>query len=166
MKRSRRKDEHRRSSRPAPEPRTRQERIEEDQRWKASLLAAFVARNGWPLRPRTVVQGVDLERWAVLRRVDHRRRRLAPWLRDALEAIPGWSWDPFADKRRALASRIEAYVTTGARHGLDVAKLEELGRWLRWRRREHLQGRIDPALDARLRRIPGWSWAPRRKPGT
>jgi hypothetical protein len=76
-------------------------RLDEQHRWKLSLLREFIAKDGWAaLNKDTVVApGVKLFSWVRGRRVDY-WNGVVP----QLEAIPGWSWDPNRDRHRATST--------------------------------------------------------------
>jgi len=67
--------------------------MEDRQRRNVALLTKHVQRHGWNgVTQRTVVRGVKLGAWVSRCRTAHRKGRLRPWLKEALEAIPGWQW--------------------------------------------------------------------------
>jgi hypothetical protein len=49
--------------------------------------------HGWQnFRSRTVCEEVAIGAWVTRRRSDYRNGRLPQWLKEELEAIPGWKW--------------------------------------------------------------------------
>lgn len=138
------------------------------------------------LRVSTIVApGVKLGSWASNVRCRHRAGRLAPWLTDALDALPGWSWDPIADEqrrtlallRRAVARHGWAAIRTGmystrvteagvlvgagtsaTDRSARAAKLINLGWWVTSRRVEYRKGKLSPDIARELEAIPGWAW--------
>ncbi len=63
-----------------------------------AALRAFVAREGHARVPSDHVEGdLRLGSWVISRRTEHRRGRLDPARVAELEALPGWTWDPYGD---------------------------------------------------------------------
>ena len=102
-----------------------------------------------------VAPGVRLGVWVGHCRAAYREDRIAPWLADALESVPGWAWNPCADRDRARLAQLKRYVTTPFKKSdpPSVERIRELARWLAERWRSH--GEI-PWLDTALRKVPGW----------
>src|ERR1700690_971947 len=86
--------------------------IEEQHRWKLSLLREFVANYGWKkLNRDTVVKpGVKLYRWVTARRIDYNTDKIAGWLGAEFEAIPGWSWRVFDDAYKRNLDNLRRFV--------------------------------------------------------
>lgn len=105
--------------------------------------------------------GGTVRRWRALFRLGV----LPPRLVDELEALPGWSWDPFTDDESAALASLRAFV---AREGhARVPALHRdgglgLGHSVRHWRNEYKAGRLDPDLVASLEELPGWAWEVRR----
>ena len=99
--------------------------------------------------------------WATCRRVDYRRSQLAPWVQEALEAIPGWAWDPIVQRQQRNLKLLREFVD---HHGWEefttrtIIDGVNLGGWVNGRRTDCHKGRLDPALQERLEAIPGWKW--------
>jgi len=93
--------------------------------------------------------------------MNHRKGKLLAQHVTRLEALPGWSWDPFADQfeegYQALKRFVEreGHARVGARHVEDDLRL---GAWVSKRRKQYLDGRLEPEQVARLESLPGWSW--------
>jgi hypothetical protein len=129
-----------------------------------SLLRDFIARRGWgPIaRKRCVVRpGVDLAGWVQRRRTAYRQDRIADWLAEDCEKVPGWTWEPLRDAKRKVIDRIRHLVRA---HGWERFPAKAgflINRWL-VRRRDEYRRRVLARwiLDA-LEAIPGWSWDPR-----
>jgi hypothetical protein len=128
-------------------------------------LRAFVRRHGWDAISRsTVLDGVNMVQWCANRRVEYHRDVLMPWIVAALEAIPGWTWDPYAAH---AAERVRALRAYAAEHGL--ARLRQhtvardgspIGRWAHRARTQYRGGRAPLELVRELESIPGWTWEP------
>jgi ribosomal protein L31E len=66
---------------------------EEHHRRVVTLLRDHVAEHGWQgIKDEMRVEGVNLRGWYGGRRAAYRKGSLADWLRQELEAIPGWRW--------------------------------------------------------------------------
>lgn len=138
-----------------------------------ALIRAYVLDHGWDqLVGTTVVDGHPIGLWVKEARRKGRRGTLLSWVRDALEAIPGWTWTRTLREAHDLRSQNKVR-----------AKLEALRRHLRsphgrrWRRRgnigggplepivaffrmKHRLGSLDESVERELEAIPGWSWDP------
>ena len=126
------------------------------------ILRVFVAKPGWSkLRAETAVNGVQIGQWVTSRRVEYKKGRLADWLRIALEVIPGWSWDPYADEHRNNLQRLHAYVTQNGWDKFTVKTVMDgvrLGTWARNCRKK--KAVLPEWLKLALEETQGWSWSP------
>jgi hypothetical protein len=107
-----------------------------------------------------VAPGVQLGRWVIRVRERNRKRRLPAWLHDGVEAIPGWTWSPVADRQRAVLRMLEGYVALARGWGneaLTVEHFHAIGKWIRMRRQDQLADRLDQDLRAELEALPGRS---------
>ncbi len=140
--------------------RKRRARREEPQRWRLSLLRSFISKHGADAltMDTRVAPGVAIGSWATVMRTRYRQGTLAAWLCEGLEAIPGWTWTPLADRKRGYAARLAAYVRDG---GLTLEELLALGRWIRLRRTDFARGKLRRGLRQALETISGWSWEQR-----
>jgi len=61
-----------------------------------SLLRDYVAKRGWDTVTHKLVvpPGANLGTWIQHRRAAYRKGKIAAWLEEELESIPGWEWDP------------------------------------------------------------------------
>lgn len=129
-------------------------------------LRRFVKQHGWnALTVETEVEGVKLSGWCATRRTEYRRGTLAKWLIKALEAIPGWSWDPVEEHYEERLAQLRAHV---ARHGWDDFGIhtededgERIGKWANHIRDMHRRERVPAWVCAELESIDGWMWEPR-----
>ena len=100
--------------------------------------------------------GYRLGLWVGKRRADtmdlDRRQRL--------EALPGWSWDPFADKWEEGFSRLKQFAEREAHCRVAGAYEADdgyrLGTWVANQRSE--KDTMDLDRRQRLAALPGWSW--------
>jgi len=105
-----------------------------------------------------------LSSWATGQRMAHSRGRLTADRVDALEGVPGWTWDVHDAKVDEAVTAVAEWLAhepeldplrTQRVNGVPVRSW--IGRW----RREHEMGELAPDLSARLEALAGWSWAPR-----
>jgi len=138
----------------------------QNQRLKRSLelLKSYIAAHGWKeVRSSTRANGFHLGHWITMRRSQYRRGELPDWLRQELEAIPGWTWTPREDEQRRKLALCRRYVE---RHGWErltrktVVDGVNVGLWIRVKRRAYAAGKLPVWLREELETIPGWSsWA-------
>jgi superfamily II DNA or RNA helicase len=132
--------------------------------WASNLAAlrVFAAREGHARVPVTHVEGgLHLGRWVHGRRVKHKAGRLDLARTAELEAIPGWTWDPFADDWAAHLAALRVFAAREGHARVPVHVVADglrLGVWVSGRRSERNAGRLDPARASELEAIPGWSW--------
>jgi hypothetical protein len=78
--------------------------------------------------------------------------------------LPGWAWDPVADKWEEGFRRLVDYVKhhddarVASSHTVDGYKL---GSWVKLQRRTFAKGLLDADRQNRLEELPGWTWDPR-----
>jgi superfamily II DNA or RNA helicase len=108
--------------------------------------------------------GVKLGGWVREQRVHWRKGRLDSERTARLEAMPGWTWDPFADDWMIGYEALQAYIAANG-HGRVHDDLVEadyaLGKWVTKQRMALRSGRIDPERKRILDGTPEWSWEPR-----
>lgn len=130
-------------------------------------LRAFVKKNAWSeLGWKHEVDGVALGQWAAIRRVWYHRGQLEEWIARALEAIPGWSWEPRQEAFDAKLAALKKYV---ARHGsadfnmtTTGANGELIGRWAGHARELYREEALEAWIVDELEALPGWLWEPRQ----
>jgi hypothetical protein len=139
-----------------------------------AALNAFVRRHRQiRIPPGYRVLGVPLGRWTILQREAYHQGRLPPARIRALEAVPGWSWQPKEDR---FAERFEEGMRLlrkfAAREGHTRVPQDRhirsgfrLGLWVMQLRQSYRLGHLGADRARRLERLPGWSWntRPRRK---
>jgi superfamily II DNA or RNA helicase len=128
-----------------------------------AALRAFVAREGHARVPSGHIEGhLRLGSWVISHRTQHRRGRLDPARAAELEALPGWTWDPYGDDWASGLAALRAFVTREghARVPLPRGNRRGLGAWVSHQRAYHKAGRLDPARAAELEAFPGWTWDP------
>jgi len=110
--------------------------------------------------------------WAMSRRKEYRRGILSPTRIAALQAIPGWEWNPYD----AAWWRMFTHLEQAAHHQGSVAHITQtavidgvnVGHWVMAQRSRHRHDRLTPDRVHALQALPGWDWAPRahRTPGS
>jgi len=127
------------------------------------VLRRFVAEHGWDnITRRTLADGFHLGHWISVRRTDYKRGLLPDRMVQELESIPGWTWDPVADRYRQYIRLLREFV---AEKGLEafnartVYKGVRLGAWATCRRVDFREGRLPDWLKAEFKTIPGWAWS-------
>jgi superfamily II DNA or RNA helicase len=101
--------------------------------------------------------------WVVNRRVDRRLGRLEPARAARLEAIPGWTWDPFSDVWSSNLEALRTYVEREGNARVPPEHVEggvRLGQWVAALRTKSRRSRLSPERAAQLDAIAGWTWAP------
>lgn len=128
------------------------------------ILKRYVEEHGFErLRRGTRYGGFHLGHWVTVRRSEYRRGTLPGWLREELESIPGWTWDPVDARYRSFLKLLREFA---AEYGLDrltsktVYRGEPLGVWATCRRVDYRRNQLAAWITAELEAIPGWSWDP------
>jgi superfamily II DNA or RNA helicase len=108
---------------------------------------------------------INLGRWVSECRVAYGRGKLSADRIAALEALPGWEWNPFeADYQRNLEA-FRQYVERGGNPRVPISHVEtfdgeaiNLGTWVSQRRKEYGKGTLSADRIAALQALPGWRW--------
>ncbi|WP_129308561.1 Helicase associated domain protein [Streptomyces sp. L2] len=80
---------------------------------------------------------------------------------EALERVPGWSWDPYQDAHDTKVAMIRQFCAATGRSVSQIKQRDEwkgcpVGMWLNsWRTR---RGVLSAAQEAELEALPGWTW--------
>ncbi|MFM8856316.1 MAG: Helicase associated domain protein, partial [Actinomycetota bacterium] len=109
--------------------------------------------------------GYRLGQWMVGQRGAYRQNRLSPERQAKVEALPGWSWNAFAEKWEEGFGYLQGYVAE-----FGNAKVPQsyrcpdgfrLGQWVAVQRRNNVTGSINAERQRRLEALPGWVWSTR-----
>ncbi len=126
------------------------------------LLLEFVSREGHCRVPaRHVEDGVSLGRWLRFQRKN--RDRLNAERAQALERLPGWSWDGQDAKWERAYKLLEEYVRREGTALVPKKHFENdfsLGAWVMHQRSHYRKGQLASERIERLSRIDGWIWEP------
>ncbi|MFD7012368.1 Helicase associated domain protein [Rhodococcus jostii] len=125
---------------------------------KHAALLRFVQREGHARVPQGHLEN-DIKLGSWVREQRGNKDRLTPARRERLEAVPGWSWDPYADAwNRSYALLVKYAEREG--HALVPKDYKEdgmkLGSWVIEQRTN--RQKISAERCAQLEAIPGWSW--------
>jgi hypothetical protein len=101
----------------------------------------------------------DLYSWMSRQRND--RTNLTTQKTDALEALPGWTWDPLEAQWRANYDALAQLASETGSSQLP-AKFEykgiKIGQWIGWMRKKYAQSSLPASQIQMLERLPGWTW--------
>ena len=78
-----------------------------------------------------------------------------------LEKLPGWAWEPKADRWEQAFSRLLDHVQVHGHACVPLAYIVDdfaLGRWVIKQRARYAEGALDRDRQSRLQRLPGWTW--------
>ncbi|MGO9157758.1 helicase associated domain-containing protein, partial [Mycobacterium sp.] len=132
--------------------------------WEFSfgVLEQFVEHNGHACVPKSYMVGrYRLGGWVQTQRGFHARGTLDADHERRLQDLPGWTWDPYADRWEEGFSRLQYYVE----HNGDARVPKSytvggylLGAWVHKQRGLHAKGTLDADRERRLQDLPGWTW--------
>jgi Helicase associated domain len=142
-----------------------------DDQWEGAFasLEQYAEREGHARVPAKYREdGFRLGWWVGTQRQAYKTGKLNADRQGRLEALPGWSWDPFeTDWEKAFALLVQ--YAERERHARVPAQCEEdslkLGTWVSSQRKAHKAGKLDADRQRRLEGLPGWSWRPEPRDG-
>jgi hypothetical protein len=152
-------------------PLDRRQRLEALPRWtwdalgdkwdeSFSYLNEFSDREGHsrvPARYKTE-NGYRLGKWVTVQR--QTRNTMDPDRRQRLEALPGWSWDPWADQWEEGFAQLKEFSDREdhcrVSQGYKTKDRYRLGSWVRNQR--SAKNKMDLDRRQRLEALPGWVW--------
>jgi superfamily II DNA or RNA helicase len=123
-----------------------------------NVLKSFAEREGHARPPQPHVEnGLRLGQWVAVVR---RSRDVAAQENIALlEALPGWSWNPYEDDWEQGFTSLLKFVEREGHAGVAKEHIEDgyyLGRWTGHQRAKRKSLSLD--RQQRLEALPGWSW--------
>jgi superfamily II DNA or RNA helicase len=136
------------------------------EKWEAAFAALknFTDREGEARMTESHVEkGFPLGRWVALQRriYNSRTRRLSAARVQRLEALAGWTWDPFDALWEEGFGYLMRFVQREGHSRVTRFHVEDgfaLGHWVSAQRVARRRGRDQPELETRLESLPGWSW--------
>jgi hypothetical protein len=127
-----------------------------------SRLRAFVEREGHArVAQRVKDDGFGLGAWVATQRSAHASGRLTAARQRRLEALPGWTWDPYRDDWEEGFAHLERFVQRAGHARVPSGHREDgfnLATWVSGQRQAFKTGTLDPARAARLEALSGWVW--------
>ncbi len=105
--------------------------------------------------------GLSLGRWVASQRTAARRGDLSSEKVRRLENLPGWTWDPFADRWEAGFEVLVAFAGRCGHARPSGEHMEAdfpLGQWAGQQRTAFAKGYLQPVRRDRLDALPGWAW--------
>jgi len=139
----------------------------QDADWDRALecLQRYIAREGHArVHPDHVEGDFALGRWVAKRRSADRNGGLDSERHGQLQAIPGWTWEPFQDDWEIGFAVLESFVKRmGAASPSDdhVEDGFSLGQWARVQRVTRKKDKLSDDHVRRLEGLPRWSWSVR-----
>jgi hypothetical protein len=113
----------------------------------------------------------DLGSWVRDRRNEYKASKLSRDRIEALEKVPGWSWDPRAYEFAEYLHLANTYAQQHGNHCSPPSHMPkitcrdgiawDLGKWVRDKRSEFKASKLSRDRIEALEKVPGWSWGPR-----
>lgn len=132
--------------------------------WEAvfAYLVEYVRMRGNARVPRPYrVDDINLGWWVSTQRQQFVKGALEDDRRQRLESLPGWTWDPHADKWEKgfahLAEYVRMHGTARSPRG-ELSKDFPLDRWVSRQRVAHTNGQLRDDRAERLESLSGWAW--------
>jgi hypothetical protein len=138
--------------------------LEDSFRFGFDRLGDFVGSSGHARVPRSFLDhsGYRLGEWVKKIRSDYFAGRLSAERASALEALPGWSWDPREDRFCQGLARLRVYVTRNGHSRVPATYIDEtefkLGNWVTIQHQNKSQGKLTQERIDILQSLPSWSW--------
>ena len=117
-----------------------------------------------PSAPYKTPEGHALGRWVVRQRSSYDEGALDSDRVHRLEELPGWKWDPFAEKWEEGFRRLKSYVDRNGHANVPQSYSIDgyrLGHWVTQQRIKHTNGSLDGSRANQLQKLPGWTWDPK-----
>lgn len=131
--------------------------------WHARLERYVQEHTSARAHTKAVYEGHKLGNWIDVQRRAYAEGSLDEDRRRRLEALPGWTWDTYAEAWDAMFACLADWVQT---HGdalvprRAVHQGRTLGQWVSTQRGQRLGHKMTPDRARRLESLPGWSWDP------
>ena len=127
-------------------------------------LLDYVERKGDARVPESyTIDGYKLGVWVDSQRSRNSKGTLEADRQRRLQDLPGWIWDPQADKSEEGFRRLLDYVERNGDARVPYScKIDgyPLGQWVVAQRSHYARGRLGADRQRRLQDLPGWTWDP------
>ena len=139
------------------------------EQWEEAFdqLQDYVRQHGHARVPSSYVfRGIELGRWVLKQRTRYGKGSLDSDRQHRLEQLPGWTWDPHADKWEEGFNRLMAYFEHYGDARVPssyVVGNYPLGTWVAKQRATFRRGTLDADRQRRLNNVPGWTWRVRAR---
>jgi len=134
-------------------------------RWEGGFqnLVTYISRNGdAQVLSDCVIDGFALGKWVLKQRTRFGKGDLEAERAARLASLPGWSWDPHAEKWEQGFRVLQEYAARSGDAWVPAAYITEdgypLGTWTVRQRRMRMKGALSVERQQRLDSIPGWIW--------
>jgi hypothetical protein len=105
-----------------------------------------------------VIDGIKIGQWIGVQR--RQRESISVARRNALEALPGWSWSPLQEKRmRVIQALREFYVTNGHLEIPANMQVDDINLYAYAARLRRSRDKLEPSEREALEAIDAWSWS-------
>lgn len=132
-----------------------------ESRWKLfyDALAEFAGTNGHSHPPRSlIVHNMELGEWVKARRTEFNSGKLSSSRIQELEAIPGWTWDPFEDQWQFMYQHLLSEVEKNQESLPKTFSNKSISRWVRNQHQLKSLNKLPQTRIALLEQIKGWHW--------
>jgi len=121
-------------------------------------LKKFAKRAGHARAPqRYVADGLKLGQWVAVQRAN--RDEMSAERKALLEALPGWSWNPFNDRWEQAYAALVKFTEREGNARVPNSHIEDglrLGKWVTHQRSK--RDELSSEQRKRLESLPGWNW--------
>ena len=129
-------------------------------------LQSYVEKHGKARVPYNYVtaDGLNLGRWINTQRQNQSKNLLSLDRIERLEALPGWSWDPYMEQWEEAFEQLQYYVKQQGNAKVPatngITDNFKLGTWASNQRTNKSKNLLSHDRIERLEALPGWSWDP------
>ena len=131
------------------------------EKWEVGFrrLVDYVEHNGHACVPMPfIVDGYKLGQWVANQRIKQANGTLDASRQSRLRQLPGWTWDPLADKWEEGFRRLLEYIRSYEHTNVPAKETYEgyrLGQWVTVQRQGYRSGKLDKERQQRLPRHSG-----------
>lgn len=133
-------------------------------RWEEGFerLLNYVDEFGHARVSRTAtIMGYHLGKWVKIQQGANRQGWLEPDRKRRLEALPGWSWYPHADRWQDGYAHLLAFANEHGHTRIPQSHIvngHRLGAWVSQQRLAFAKDKLDTDRQHQLEKLPGWIW--------